>query len=207
MNKIFSIVVGVLLTSVFTFHPTCAQSDSTSINLEGKIGLTFMVNSYFNLDAYEGDLISIKKMVDNEHAWRLGVSFSGSRNSNEVSDYSNSQYNTMATVSKMWYLLSDENIKPYYGIGLRVYYSHGWNNVPTNSTTSFSLSTGPLAYFGVEWLVSKRISFSAEYGAKIYYTNSYTRYDYNNSESSSHNFGFSEDDVRAGLTVYFSLPE
>ncbi|TAK67418.1 MAG: hypothetical protein EPO24_00490 [Bacteroidetes bacterium] len=208
-------IIFVTMT-IFSFSLYGQEDTVNTINLDGKYAIMFQVTSSFSLRSFEGQLFSAKKMIDNEQAWRLGVSLSGYHREGDnigsdytVYDASASQISLSLSFSKQNYMNSEDFIRLYTGLGLRVRYDHSWgeSNFTSYSNANESISMGPIIYIGIEWFFTKRMSLSGEYGGYLYYRyNYYSMYSNSLSKdvtSSDQTIGFSQDDVKLGISVYF----
>ncbi len=211
VHIIFLITIFVLCFAFTSF----GQTDSTErLDLEGKSALSFQVGSYLSLSSFDGSLLSIKKMIDNEHAWRAGIGLNG--NHLEGEDYHSSDYSIYQddyselglylSFSKLSYLNGEHSLRGYYGLGGRIEYKHFWRS-SESAYSNESIKFGPVAYFGVEWFVNKQISLSGEYGGYLYFSYSVNKTYVVSQEreivTRDRKFGFSNDGAKIGLSVYF----
>jgi len=207
--KTVKLLVTLCIISLSSFPLLYGQTDSTkTINLKGRKAITFLVSSNFTVSSFEGSLFSFRKMIENDEAWRLGVSLSGYHtNIDNISSNNNSSnnYSSILTLkisgSRQLYINPDDVIRGYYGYGLRIGYQHSWDI----RTRDDQITAGPIGYIGVEWFVTHRISFCGEYCAQIYYTYDYYRPAYMPyySTSRTNTIGLTQDNVKLGVSVYF----
>ncbi len=200
MNRVFSFLGSGFFLLLFLCSSSFAQTDSTtSLDLDGKWGLSFHLYRDITLHPSDGKLISIRKMTDNTHAWRMGLSFSALNSEEE----SNISFNGSAI--RQWYFDVDNSTRPYFGLGLQLGYYHEW----LRNIQEIDLSVGPSVHIGIEWFVNNHISFSGEYGAVLLTEFTFRK---NSSQLAWNSDKFYNDqntfwlvvqEVRTGVAIYF----
>ncbi|MBI5214218.1 MAG: hypothetical protein HY960_00535 [Ignavibacteriae bacterium] len=208
-------LIAIFLSVLCFVGSSSGQTDTTQgLDMEGKLALSFQLGGYLQISSFDGSLLSIKKMINNESAWRMGIGLSGSHTEGEeirYSDYSvqendDSRLSVYLTLSKQNYFNNNEKFRGYYGIGGRTDYQHAWGT-DVEGYSRETIKFGPSGYLGVEWLVNRQISLTCEYGAYLYF--SYSQYKIYvvslSREVVTRNrmIGFSNDGVKVGVSVYF----
>ena len=199
---IVSMWILLLASNPFVY----TQTDSiSSLNLKGKTAISFLVSQSFALSSFDGSLISLKRMTDNDEAWRLGVSLSGyhkiiSNPENSLS-YSGflSTVNIQISGSRQLYINDDDLVRGYYGYGLLIGYQHRWDDYERDN----GVTVGPIGFIGAEWFLTNRVSISGEYSTQIYETYDWNKDIYGNLLGQTHTFGITQNGVKLGVSIFF----
>ncbi|RKY94821.1 MAG: hypothetical protein DRQ13_07810 [Ignavibacteriae bacterium] len=223
----------LILLFILPLFLTTAFSQNTSYldSLDGKFALQFQISENFNLSSFQGTVFSGKYNFSSRDAVRLGLSINfgdteedntGSRSDTNLVSTARKELNSFNFVVKTQYIYSmsiTNDIGFFIGGGPFISYTTSsseskWlaNQVETMRTyTSDIIGIGLDLINGVEWMFSKNMSLSAEYGLKFNYTSSEEK---RVSENTSGNYGTTEESNRKsflitgnhinfGITVYF----
>lgn len=173
---------------------------------KGAWALQFEVNQDFDLSAFQGSTISIKKQVADGLAYRLGLDIEVSDvnsdtdeqdfqyNHGEISNQSDVQsthtdhgdQSFTLTAQRVSYPRHDARMKFFYGAGPLFSYAHLYDKrsidedhagrYQEQKTTTNNWSVGMTGILGVEWFASSTISFLAEYRTALAYNWGHTDY-------------------------------
>jgi len=214
----------LLFTSQLFITTGFSQSTSYLDSLNGKFALQFQIADNFQLTNFQGTTFSGKYHFGCRSAVRVGLSV----NLNN-SDAENNQtfLDTTLTVSTdahqnvfgmtvkaqyVHYIVSMYDIMFFIGGGPFVRFSTGTNeiNYSNNYPTSRKeirddFYAGLDLLVGVEWMFTKDMSLSAEYGIVFLY-NKFTRKledNYSVEETIAKRYNIDNGDVNFGISVYF----
>lgn len=159
-------------------------------DLEGTKALQFQITDNFNLGAFQGASISLKKHKSNSFAWRLGLDLNfqvSDQESTSERDYDvysesirdeNSQKIDLR-LQGLFYPHHTANIKLFYGFGPVLGFSHrktvreedriSYNRITESTGKLNTWKAGLTGVLGVEWFPAKRISLLAEYVSEFTY--------------------------------------
>lgn len=217
-----------LLFFILSLVSTTTAQTSNLDSLDGKFALQFQISSNFQLKDFQGTTLSGKYHIGNKEALRLGVSIGFADQEAEVEE------NFFETDS----LINSDLDQNYFMIGVRLQYIRYFFNTYNvgfyaGGGPSFTydkvdqtekrmppfeypieqfreiLSVGFNLLAGVEWMFTKNMSLSAEYGILFYYqTLDETRtYPYSympkKTKVNSDSFGIVSDRVNFGISIYF----
>lgn len=222
--KSFKLFLSILFFLLFAgiLHP---QGISYLDSLSGKYALQFQVANNFQLRSFQGATLSGKYHINSFSAVRIGLSvnltndvgnefqqlldtavYNGSDASNHITGFNiNTQY--------LYYLETLNEVFFYCGAGPNVGYTFtkqrahqitqdtSFNVNQTTKTLEFGLDF----LTGVEWMFSKRMSLSAEYGLSLYYIkNKYYRDDpVRSAKTNEKSFNIRPANIKFGLSIYF----
>lgn len=220
-----------LFASLLFVSTGFSQSTSYLDSLDGKFALQFQISENFNLSSFQGTIFSGKYNFSSRDAVRLGLSINfgdteedhtGSRLDTNLVSTARKELNSFNFVVKTQYIYSmsiTNDIGFFIGGGPFISYTTSsseskWlaNQVETMRTyTSDIIGIGLDLINGVEWMFSKNMSLSAEYGLKFTYLSSEEK---RVSENNSGNYGTTEksnrktylitgNHINFGITVYF----
>ncbi len=225
-NLISSFKLFSLIFFFFFFSGTFySQENSYLDSLSGKFALQFQVADNFQLSSFQGATLSGKYNINRFSAVRIGFSvnlingnnnqfqqyldtavYNGSDGGDHVTGFNlNTQY--------LYYIETLNEIFFYCGTGPNFGYTFAkQNNHMTTQDTSFdanqttkTLEIGLDILAGAEWMFSKRMSLSAEYGLSFYYIK--TRYYRNDparfAQANEKSFNIRPANIKFGLSVYF----
>lgn len=173
------------------------DSSATNSLRAGSWSLQFQIGENFDLESFEGSVVSLKRHFSPGAALRLGLSFGA-----VVSDQSLESESTVAdtsmqtvtgvqdhdeqhievTLEYLGYPNPDSKMNLFWGVGPFLSLSRSQSDVSQKLTLSEgedvrsiseecrSWAVGAVALLGVEWFATKAISLHAEYGLAIAYT-------------------------------------
>ena len=181
-----SFALGLVL-SVTVAWPAAADPDEKSVNAlqPGAWALQFGIDDNFQLDSFEGSMISLKHHTSAGSAWRLGVSTHVSSNDRDESRHYVSPDTTFTDsdntdllglfvgLTRIHYPHPGERVSAYYGAGPWVSIFNA-DNSRTNGTDeshqeNSSWAAGAGFVFGGEWFAARSLGIHAEYRASIGY--------------------------------------
>lgn len=186
--------------------------------------IQFEVGFDFKLQAFEDYTVSLKKHLSNKTALRLNMLFQNTNANTDLIEsdpgdtldtYDNvHDVNTTVSLNLMSYITPHSNIKAYWGTGPVGGYVFRKRESDNGSTFRFEKSTewfiGLEGLLGAEWFPMDNLSFFAEYNARLFYgkedreTNSRNASGENsNRKTTIDNSGFSGDNAKLGIAVYF----
>jgi hypothetical protein len=207
-------------------------ADSTSVNslVPGAWGLMFQIDNGFYINSYLGSILSAKKQLTGASSIRFGLHLTGAVQTkrNESTGESDDDvlretqedrlrsydiglsaqfvrnYNTHRTLSPFW------AVGPYVGARLvreDTERSTNWGDSEKRfyRRRDNSLVLGVNANVGIEWFVSKEISFLAEYGLVMTYQKTDTRNESPSVTNDGHakQLNMQQQSKRIGLCLYF----
>jgi len=212
-----------LFLFVFSFA-SFAQNTSYLDSLKGKYALQFQISDNFNLTNFQGTTFSGKYHLSSKSVVRVGLSFSlsnadgesketrpntASNNNNANSD----QYSLTILSQYIRYIRGIDDIVFFIGGGPFVGFDHSTLEADNTSSNSVfhsnddvnGFSTGLDLLAGVEWIFTKNMSLSAEYGIMFSYYSSTRNYTDDNSKIKTTNkrISIGRGDVNFGISVYF----
>lgn len=210
----------------FVFSFTCfAQNTSYLDSLEGKYALQFQISNNFNLTNFQGTTFSGKYHFGCRSAVRLGLSIdllstendlNETRLDTSVTNSANSKQNGFGMTIKtqyIHYIPGVNDIAFFFGGGPFIRFNNTTletNDPDTepvlhNTEDISSTYLGVDLLIGVEWMFSKNMSLSAEYGIQFYH-NSYTRESksaFIKRKTTEKSFRITNGDLNFGISVYF----
>lgn len=224
-RSIISIII-ILLFPVSLFGQE-DMSENSSLK-EGVWAMQFQIEGFFNLKAFQGTTISVKKHITDKSALRFGIGLSLNISTEDynttlyqndyASDYqSRDIHENRLNVSSqyLYYLLGETGVNLFFGVGPLLDYS--WYKSEYNRDTlmesrkSNSTGFGVIGIVGVEWFAVRSISFHAEYSTSAnynWYESTNLRESFNpsktdESKSKRKYFNLSPQPVRFGISLYF----
>lgn len=177
--------------------------------------LQFSIEDNFQLAAFSGATLSLKRQSSPSRAWRLGITTRfESRNTETGASHSENDMinvNVALPYYRLYYFKADGVIRPYWGVGIRPAWLHRTsesrqNGQLINKQVLNDLGVGLTGAVGVEWYFTESLSLLAEYGSLLAYTRSH-REDKSavtgkrTTETSVVEFDWEQ--VRFGLTAYW----
>ena len=215
------LVIFVFFFSGFSFSQQSSYLDS----LSGKYALQFQIADNFQLASFQGATFSGKYHLNNFSAVRLGLT-TNLNNQNRGTDYqlldttysahsdgSNHGYSFTIDAQYIFYIETLNEVSFYCGAGPEIgYYFNKQNSSTANPDTSITsnqtsknFSVGLDFIGGVEWMFSKRMSLSAEYGLSFYYQKNTASMNDPNTiiQTNNKSFNINPGYVKFGLSVYF----
>jgi len=220
----------LILLFVSQLFITTGFSQSTSYldSLDGKFALQFQIADNFQLSSFQGTTFSGKYNFSSRDAVRLGLSINFgdsegdetiSRSDTNLVSTGREEFNNFNIILKTQYIYSmsiTNNIGFFVGGGPFISYTTSssetkYNNnlVETTRTyTSDIFGIGLDLINGVEWMFSKNMALSAEYGLKFAYTSNEEKRVSNSTyettdESKRKVFLITGNHINFGITVYF----
>lgn len=177
------VLAGALVAGVLVAWSAPVRADDTS-NVQSvqdsskKWALQFSIEDKFQLEAFNGGSLSLKRQSSERRAWRLGVSTRVE--STWLDNLSGSQERDDFTVvlalpyDRLFYPRPGGPVDFYYGFGLRPSWSHWRIETRSNGQTSSrserdDLGVGITFTLGVEWQFTESLSLLGEYGSIIQY--------------------------------------
>jgi hypothetical protein len=160
-----------------------------------KYSFQFMITSNFNLNPFQGSLLSFKYHLNNNHAIRFGLGL-GNRgwSSEDIEEYygTDSSYVSIEsdrrsndfdiTTQWLYYVKPQKVIKLFLGAGPMIFYN--LNKTETQNIDTLYQAQGYIydyrvdnkryglgisTVYGVEWFFHKQMSLLGEYGFEFYY--------------------------------------
>lgn len=224
ISSIIRILLSILFLILISTSSTYSQSSSGLDSLEGKFALQFQISEDFTLTNFQGTTFSGKYHFGSRSAVRVGLSVnlnnSDAENNQTFLDTSltvsaNANQNVFGMTIRSQYIHyfpAMYDIAFFIGGGPFIGFNNGTNEVintnydPTYRKQTFDdFFTGMDLLVGVEWMFTKNMSLSAEYGIRFSY-NSETRKledDYFIIESTIKRYNIGNGDVNFGISVYF----
>ncbi|MBD3218643.1 MAG: hypothetical protein GF310_10230 [candidate division Zixibacteria bacterium] len=238
------LLIAAMFIVMGTFNQARAE-DRENYLVRGSWSMQFGIVRDFTLTSFNGGLISAKRHLSPNTAFRFGLSLRGDvgDNSSETSrsyeqpgggeeftrtsDGNTSNLILNISTQLMFYSTIEKSVNLYFGFGPNFNYSrdkdefdleYTYEDIPDRdgfeNRYMRSWSAGFLGSWGVELFASKKISFIAEYGARIEYyslyreTNSEEYVDetgrFENFSEDSHDFRIISDAVKFGISLYFN---
>lgn len=218
------------LLFVFPLFITTGFSQTTSYldSLDGKFALQFQISENFNLASFQGTTFSGKYNFSSRDAVRLGLSINFgdsegdetiSRSDTNLVSTGRQEFNNFNIMLKTQYIYSmsiTNNIGFFVGGGPFISQTTSSSETKyiinlietTRTYTSDIFGIGLDLINGVEWMFSKNMSLSAEYGLKFAYTSSeekgVSNATYDTIEESKRKvFQISGNHINFGISVYF----
>lgn len=221
---ILSACTSILLFSTLLNAQTDTSAQYKSPFAKGTKAMLFQISNNFQIQSFQGGLISFKRHFSEKNALRIGISFSGNHDEYKKQRVSepadsmnyyqknvNSFVETSVYATYIRYINTKNIVKSYFGVGVNIGYDHryrysyGYQDPGMNEWT-----IGPLGLFGVEWFLGSSIGIIAEYNCSgfISYGKGYiiknksatgTNY---KTTTKSWGYGFGQQGVRFGLSVY-----
>ena len=227
----FAMVLFAFLAAI-TAMPSESSARENSLKKD-KWALQFQVFNF--VSSFQGSTFSLKKHVSDKAAWRLGLTlhFEVKDENTEIILYPNTKapgYNDLTDVrigialQKVFYPNPTADVNVFWGLGPTYSYRYSLNdreNISRDGTyqdkRSFEIhswSLGINGILGVEWFATKSISFLAEYGTAVTYSQRITRtirrsvrdgnlYLNQDSTNRLNGVSLSSSRVKFGLSVYF----
>jgi opacity protein-like surface antigen len=220
-------LIGIISLQIFflIFTKVCLpQSESYLDSLDGKFALQFQISDNFNLTNFQGTTFSGKYHFGCRSAVRVGfsVNLNNSDAKNNItlldtsltlsSDANQYVFGMIFRTQYIHYIPGMYDIMFFIGGGPFVGFNSGTNEIsytnndPTNrKETLDDFTVGLDLLVGVEWMFTKNMSLSAEYGIRFLY-NSYTRKledDHSISETNIKRYNVDRGDINFGISVYF----
>ena len=218
--KSLNVVFGLLM--LVSFLSNAWAQDTTALKNKYQShpwSLEFSISENFTLSSFQGSLASLSKYISDNRKIRLGVSGALSSQKNETEYYyyhgdtltktiptSSSNINNLLTLTLQYlmYTTPYEDVSIYFGIGPTG--SIAWSR-DYASYNNKQYIFGIIGSCGVEYFVSSRLSFHAEYGLlAAYYLYKNEAIDYRNRIVSSRTYSswnLSGQRVLLGLSVHF----
>lgn len=234
MQRFQSLVVRCLLCTALLFTLSYPASAAETSLVEGAWAMQFSIERLLEIGAFEGQTLSIKKHTSDNRAWRLGLDISLRNSDSNRRNYSsdtlvshddsgNKGLTIGFSLNRLFYSNLWKKAAFFYGLGPGYQNSRStnegtsyrsdrsWNRTKTTNH-SWVVSLNLVA--GVEWFASEDVSFHAEYGSKLLYselsrevlrTRQFGDGSIQRSNSTSSNFTtrFGAMAVKFGLSVYF----
>ena len=182
-------MVLFLLLSLIVAIPSTASARENSLKKD-KWALQFEIDRNFDLNAFQGSTITVKKHSSDKSAYRLSLTTHLDFR-NEATDFPiNRQpapgHNDLTdvkfevSVQKLSYTNPQDDINFFWGIGPMYsyrYFLQDQDNITSDGQfqnkykrEEHTWSLGLTGAIGVEWFATKSISFLAEYGTTAGYT-------------------------------------
>lgn len=218
------ILLSILFLILISISSTYSQSSSDLDSLEGKFALQFQISEDFTLTNFQGTTFSGKYHFSSRDAVRVGLSVYLNNSDAETnqtfldttltvsSDANQNIFGMTVRTQYIHYIPGMYDIMFFFGGGSFVGFNNGTNEVnyanydPTyRKQTIDDFFAGMDLLVGVEWMFTKNMSLSAEYGIRFSY-NSETRKledDYSIIESTIKRYNIDNGDVNFGISVYF----
>ncbi len=223
INSNFRILFTLMSFYLISVPATYSQNTAYLDSLEGKFALQFQISDNFNLTNFQGSTLSGKYQFGRRNAVRVGLSV----------NLNNSDAETNQSFLDTSLTISSAGNQHAFGMTVRTQYIHyipgiheiaffigggpfvGFNNITSENSYSnypinrketiddFTIGLDILA--GVEWMFTKDMSLSAEYGIRFSY-NSSTRMiedDHTISETTIKKYIIDHGDINFGISVYF----
>jgi len=219
------ILIATILIMIISAQNTYSQAISYLDSLDGKFALQFQIDDNFNLTNFQGTTFSGKYHFGSRSAVRLGISV----------DLLSVDYESTETLLDTSLTNSSNGNQDGFGINLKMQYIHyipGINNIvfflgggpfmSLNNTTAErnypdtdpvnsrkdeinNFTVGIDLLIGVEWMFSKSMSLSAEYGIQFYHDSHTTKSEdiHLKRESTEEQLRIAKGDLNFGLSVYF----
>jgi len=211
----------------------CDDGAGKTVDRLSKWSLLFGIGSNLTLTNFEGVMISAKRAISSDRAWRVVVLMRGSARAQTDDNFYYSYNQTDSRrhvddnywksdigVSYLAYIKSTRQIRVYTGAGPRFAYSRHLTEVAysnlgesyyawrKDATYQREIDVGATVYLGVEWSVIPSIGLMAEYGADLGYSWLRSERDIGGasgriSKSDNDTFELDSSPVKFGLAVYF----
>jgi len=194
MKAACSALLAVILLAVAGAQAIAAEADVSPLALsKGAQALQFQVGYNFNLSAFEGGTLSYERFLRDRFSLRLGIGANTDyENGHRTIQVEGDRQGRLGVDMDNWhnqYSLSCQlisyrkgTVALYYGAGPRITYTNDqWQDgsifvrndgaIEAFYSTSWfrSFGVGMGATLGVQWLVSERFRFHAEYGTAVMY--------------------------------------
>jgi opacity protein-like surface antigen len=191
------LAAGVAVSPAASAAETTGDGTRPNSLYPGSWSIQFQTTEYLGLKPFNGKLVSLKRHLSNRAALRLGISFDVDGNDardpelREVADTTYSWYDSNTDsdyqkfsidLSYLRYVSPGSYVNFFWGIGPVVGFSRSERTVDWTDTDPLSRSRirsdrdytrtweiGSLGLVGVEWFLSKHISFHSEYRASVVY--------------------------------------
>jgi hypothetical protein len=179
-----------LMATVFCISLAPLGYAETDTDLDGAKALQFEITDNFNLSAFQGAAISLKKHTSNSFAWRLGLDLNlqvSDQESASERDYEAYAESIRDENSQIINLRLQGLFYPHHTAGIRLFYGFGpvfgfshrksvkveerieYNRITENTSKLNTWKAGLTGVLGVEWFPAKRISLLAEYVSEFTY--------------------------------------
>lgn len=235
-TNLFNIILLVIFMSLVAPNAN-AQNDEQKNSLKEDIwALQFQIGDNFSLKAFQGFAIAAKKHFYNTSALRVGIGLKiSAREEDKVTrmlpadttrqtENLNSDVQSIdISIQYLFYPNPDADINVFFGAGPLLRYTsnkieneriYNYSSITEKFKTVFEshdLAIGASVLLGVEWFVSKNISFSGEYALSFeYYTAQMTQTQSsllstykNETKNNINDFKVYPLLVKLGLSVYF----
>lgn len=223
----------VLMCAVLFSGTFCRAQDVQNSLTAGAWALQFQVLGDFDLAAFDGAMIAVKKHTSPSGAWRLGVDVivnTTDRNREERTDSgilpergseSESDREMVALfLQRLFYRNPKSEINLFFGVGPRLGYDRSSVEVHDILDTAVRItktyrrvwSVGMTGLVGIEWFPHRSISLSGQYATNLVYRNMYESSTTPviggeggtyTSTTDTDTFDLFRDGVRLGLSVYW----
>jgi len=218
------ILLSILFLILISISSTYSQSSSDLDSLEGKFALQFQISEDFTLTNFQGTTFSGKYHFGSRDAVRVGLSVNLNNSDAETnqtfldttltvsSDANQNIFGMTVRTQYIHYIPGMYNIMFFFGGGPFVGFNNGTNEVnysnydPTYRKQTFDdFFAGMDLLVGVEWMFTKNLSLSAEYGIRFSYNSETRKLEDDDSiiESTIKRYNIDNGDVNFGISVYF----
>ena len=218
------ILLSILFLILISISSTYSQSSSDLDSLEGKFALQFQISEDFTLTNFQGTTFSGKYHFGHRSAVRAGLSVNLNNSDAETnqtfldttltvsSDANQNIFGMTVRTQYIHYIPGMYNIMFFFGGGPFVGFNNGTNEVnysnydPTYRKQTFDdFFAGMDLLVGVEWMFTKNLSLSAEYGIRFSYNSETRKLEDDDSiiESTIKRYNIDNGDVNFGISVYF----
>ncbi len=157
-----------------------AEEEAESPMQPGAWAIQFGIGDNFDLESFSGGALSVKRHSSANCAWRAGVNLSASSLGRDTSvEFADSttleeeDFDTeFAGVDLDWlrYFGAGTTVRPYFGFGPRVSWSHGGSSNSARERDQHSWSVGVGGLLGAEYRAASAIGIHAEYRYALSYT-------------------------------------
>jgi len=192
--------------------------------LDGKFALQFQISDNFQLSNFQGTTFSGKYHFGYRSVVRVGFSVNLNNSDGETnqtfldttltvsSDANQNVFGMTVRTQYIHYIPGMYDIMFFFGGGPFVGFNNGINEVnypnydPTYRKQTFDdFFAGMDILVGVEWMFTKNMSLSAEYGIRFSYNSVMRKLedDYSIIESTIKRYNIDNGDVNFGISVYF----
>ena len=213
--------VLVILFILFTSAAILAQTEQEKEEaLGGKYSLQFSIDSNFDLNSFDGSLISGKIQLGKDLALRGGVSISSFNkdgknfqdrmwdngiNRSDTQKVDDSQFTLLFNSHLIWNVIKNSDVIFYIGGGPFIRLSDMKRDVDELHSERSDDHYGLDLINGAEWFVKNNISLFAEYGISIFYSDYYSEDDlgYELKKSENSTFHLNSPSARLGASLYF----
>jgi opacity protein-like surface antigen len=216
---------SILFLTLFAAGSSFSQNISGLDSLEGKFALQFQVSDNFTLNNFQGTTFSGKYNFGCRNAVRAGLSIDFTSGESGLSEsFPDTSFIRNANIDReafgitinaqyIQYITGSDNIAFFLGGGPYLSFNNSTGKFYDSSTdpeytseeTIDNFSTGVDLLMGVEWIFTKNMSLSAEYGIKFSYRNiERIAEDINiKRENTDKSFSVLRGNINFGISVYF----